>query len=197
MSFFCVSISLLSLFLPFIYLFLFFLTLLCLCDEWDINERCVKYFILKDFISRELWIDLFFSLSICSLCSPLSVFLLSIKQSLHHYMNIHLSLPQPVAKQCKQRMWQSWREALPRSPAACRTMMAQLWSSRIPAGRLSSSTAREVCSSKSVYANACAILDIWSNNVIQALALAPNLHVIIIFHIIFSFWQKITSGNFG
>lgn len=79
----------------------------------------------------------------CSLSTVL-VFPLFIMQYLYYYMNIHLSLPQLTVKRCKQRMWKSWREARPTSPAACRTTTAPSWSSRIPVDRLSSLTAREV-----------------------------------------------------
>lgn len=91
--------------------------------------------------------------------SPLHLFLgflppsllLSISHHLCHNINVRFSLslplfslPQPAARQCRRRMSQCWKEARPRSPAACTTTTDQSWSSRTLAGRLSSSTAQEV-----------------------------------------------------
>lgn len=69
----------------------------------------------------------------------------SITHPLSRSLFLHLSLLQPVVRQCRRRMWQYWREAQRRSPAACRITMDPLSSSRTPAGRHSSSMAHEVC----------------------------------------------------
>lgn len=87
----------------------------------------------------------FFPLHLFLPIIPTSFSSLTISHHLCHCIDVQLSLPQLVVRQCRQRMSQCWKGVRPRSPAACRTMTDQLWSSRIPAGRLFSSTAQEVC----------------------------------------------------
>lgn len=64
-------------------------------------------------------------------------------------------LSQPAARQCRRRMLRCWKEARPRSSAACTTTTDQSWSSKTLAGRLSSSTAQEV------RRNACNLSPFW------------------------------------
>lgn len=102
--------------------------------------------------------SIFFTTSVPTCCSSplLSLSLpLFLAHSLYHYITITsiFCLPQLVARRCRQRMWPSWREVQPRSPAVCRTTMDQSWLSRIPADRPSSSTAREVCAHLSPQTN--------------------------------------------
>lgn len=132
---------------------------------------------LNVFLSLRLL--LLFVLPFCPVCSSSHT-----AHCLYQYLNLCRSLPQLVVRRCRRRTWQSWREAQPRSPAACRTMMDQLWSSRIPDGRRSSLTAHAVricthiCLSRqtqSICILAFALGDIWSQPFIHISSDSPTL----------------------